>query len=499
MNKVFVVLLFIVYPLTLFCQASDSTVFRIIENMYRKEMEAKKIPGLAFGIVVDGKLMYSRGMGFRDTEKKSPVTPTSVYRIASMTKSFCGLAILKLRDEGKLNLDDPVSRFIPEIKNTPPLTSDSPPITIRNLLTHTAGFPEDNPWGDRQLQRTDEELIRFIEKGISLSSVPGISYEYSNLGFTMLGNIVSKASGMHYEKYIREKIFLPLGMHRTFWEYSDVAPSDLVYGYRVVNESWKKEEMLHSGAYGAMGGMLTSVDDFAKYMSMHISAWPPGEEDAAVVRKSTLREMHLPGKIVFMYNMQRKVNGMSCPRIGSYNAGLAYSKDCQGMETVGHSGGLPGFGSHWVIAPQYRIGVVSFCNLTYAATSSLNFRIVDTLITLLQLKPKAVPVSPILRERKDQLAKLLPDWNNAEASNIFSENFFLDYFIDSLKKDARKLFAKAGKIISTGEMVPENNLRGYFIIHGRDADLKVYFTLSPENPPLIQEYDISEMIRTKER
>lgn len=271
--------------------------FSVIEKMYEDYALKNNIPGLAFGIVINGKLMYAKGIGYRDVEKKVPVTPTSIYRIASMTKSFTAMAILKLRDEGKLDLDDPISKFIPEISNTKPLTADAPPITVGNLLTHTAGFPEDNPWGDRQLQRTDKELIDFIKKGISLSNTPGLNYEYSNLGFTILGHIITAVSGVPYEQYINEKILGPLNMPHTYWEYTDVPADELVNGYRLVNGEWRKEEMLHSGAYGAMGGMLTSIEDFGKYIALHISAWPPGNNDERLVlKKSSLREMHSIGR-----------------------------------------------------------------------------------------------------------------------------------------------------------------------------------------------------------
>ena len=127
-----------------------------------------------------------------------------------MTKSFTAMAILKLRDEGKLKFDDPVYLNIPEMKNQKYLTKDAVPATLRHLLTHGAGFPEDNPWGDRQLARTDEELIDLIRKGISFSNDPGLKFEYSNLGFTMLGYIIKKVSGQSYENYITKNILEPL-------------------------------------------------------------------------------------------------------------------------------------------------------------------------------------------------------------------------------------------------------------------------------------------------
>ena len=118
----------------------------VIESIYKKYAEENHFPGMAFGIVVDGQLIYTGNHGYTDIEKKIPVTSSSLFRIASMSKSFTAMAILKLRDEGKLNLDDPAYLYIPELKKVKYPTADAPHITIRHLLTHGAGFPEDNPW-----------------------------------------------------------------------------------------------------------------------------------------------------------------------------------------------------------------------------------------------------------------------------------------------------------------------------------------------------------------
>jgi CubicO group peptidase (beta-lactamase class C family)/D-alanyl-D-alanine dipeptidase len=465
--------------------------FPVIDSMYKAYAENNHIPGLVYGIVADGQLVHTGIFGYADVKKRTPVTAKSVYRIASMTKSFTAMAILSLRDAGKLDLDDPVYKYIPEMKQVGPLTDDSPPITIRHLLSHSAGFPEDNPWGDRQLQRTDEELINFIKSGVSLSNTPGLVYEYSNLGFTLLGHIVTKVSGEPFEQYIRRTIFKPLGMEHTYWEYTEAKPEDLAHGYRWLNNQWKEEAMLHSGAYGAMGGMLTSLEDFSRYMSFHLAAWPPRNgAETGPLKRSSVREMHQPGKISGFYTQNRNAAGELCPRISAYNFGLSWSRNCTGKEFIGHSGGLPGFGSNWVILPEYGIGVVSFSNLTYKATAALNAQVVERLIALAQLRPRQILVSVILRERQQQLMALLPDWKDAQASGIFSENFFDDYLIDSLRKEAATLFNKTGKILRVEEIVPENQLRGTFEIVGEKAVLEVQFTLSPEKPALIQAYSI---------
>ena len=113
------------------------------------------------------------------------------------------------------------------------------------------------------------------------------------------------------------------------------------------------------------------------------------------------------------------------------------------------------------------------------------------------MQPAQLPPSAILEKRKTELIKLLPGWNNAEQSGIFAENFFPDYPIDSLKKQASELFVKAGKIISVNEMKPENQLRGSFILEGENSDIIIFFTLSPENPPLIQQYEIRGIPKSK--
>ena len=168
-------------------------------------------------------------------------------------------------------------------------------------------------------------------------------------------------------------------------------------------------------------------------------------------------------------------------------------KDCDGKTYIAHSGGLPGFGSQWRIMPDYGIGIVSFGNVTYSPMGYVNLKVLDTIVKLAGLKPRELPPSKILEQRKNDLVKILPDWTNAQQTGIFAENFFPDYPIDTLKKYARDLYSKAGKIISVGAVKPENQLRGSFLLTGEKTDIEIYFTLSPENPPTIQEYRIKEV------
>src|ERR1700722_4413713 len=120
-----------------------------VDQTFRDYMQAQKIPGMVWGVVIDGRLAHVGTAGLRDRGAKAPVMADTAFRIASMTKSFTVLAILKLRDEGKLSLDDPVSKWIPEFARMELPPRDSAPLKIRQLLSHSTGFPEDNPWGDQ--------------------------------------------------------------------------------------------------------------------------------------------------------------------------------------------------------------------------------------------------------------------------------------------------------------------------------------------------------------
>ncbi len=458
------------------------------DTIFKTFAAKQHYPSIVYAIVKDGKLIHSGSTGYSNLEKKYPTDSTVSYRIASMTKSFVSVAILRLRDEGKLRLDDPVSMYIPEIAGQTANTKDAPAITIRHLLTHAAGFPEDNPWGDRQLAISDSAMLQMLSHGISFSTTPGTAYEYSNMGFAMLGYIVGKLSGSSYNDYINRNVLQPLGMTETYWEYEKVPERQLAIGYRWHNGSWEKQPMLHDGAYGAMGGMISSLRDFVKYMSWQLNAWPPRDDpDRGPIKRSSVREMQHAA------NFNTLVSGSGsnpCAVATAYGYGLRWSRDCKGRVMVGHSGGLPGFGSNWTILPDYGIGIVSFSNHTYASASYLNQVVLDTLLQLTGMRPRKVPVSDILAQRQQELLNILPSWDTTGRAAIFAINFFDDYFLDELRTEAMSIFEKAGTIPRTGEMQAENQLRGKCILYGTNHPVEISFTLSPEQPARIQEYHI---------
>jgi hypothetical protein len=237
-----------------------------------------------------------------------------------------------------------------------------------------------------------------------------------------------------------------------------------------------------------MGGLITSIDDFARYVALHLSAWPPRNDvDAGPLQRGSLREMHHPWRFNRLNARFKYPSGRECATAGAYAYGLGWTSDCQGRVTVGHSGGLPGFGSNWTMMPHYGLAIMSFDNRTYGGTSSVNLAVLDTILALTNLQAMKLPPSDILKKRQQELASFLPEWKNAEQSGLFAENFFLDSPIEDLRQWTAMPFEKAGKIIGMKEIVAENQLRGTFILEGEKMNVAVFFTLTPEPTPLIQQ------------
>jgi len=461
-----------------------------IQKSMEERAKAANIPGIAYGIVVDNQLIVASATGFTNIEKKILATPSSSFRIASMTKSFTAMAILKLRDEGKLLLSDPVSKYIPEVSNLEYLTKDAPTINIKNLLTMTAGFPEDNPWGDRQLDEPDQMLMDLIGAGVSFSNIPSYQFEYSNTGYALLGNIISRVSGIPFQDYITQNILQPLGMEHTYWEYDSIQEEQLAIGYRWEDEQWKLEPMLHDGSYGAMGGLITSIEDFSKYVSFHLSAWPPRNDDEiGPIKRSSLREMQTP-QFPSLNANATDYNGKACPTVSGYGYGLGITEYCNGIKRVSHGGALPGFGSNYTFYPDYGVGIMAFCNLTYTAPWSLK-DISKLFFETAGLKPRKLPASDILLERQGQITQLIQHWEPALEDKVLAENFYLDKSREKRMEAIQEILEKAGPIEKIGEMDPENQLRGSYKIQAQNGDVNIFFTLTPEKDPKVQQLNIS--------
>jgi CubicO group peptidase (beta-lactamase class C family) len=249
--------------------------------------------GAAVGIVLEGDVVYVRGFGVRELEAKQPVDGNTVFRIGSVSKTITALAVLKLRDQGKIALDTPAATYVPALASLPSPTKDSPPLTVRHLLTMTSGLPYDDMWGAVTFGQSDVELAQLLEQGLSFAGVPGEQFQYSNLGFALLGKIVEAVSGQPFAEFVAHEVFAPLGMKSSAYVTGPIPLERMAVGYFKEGERLVPEPIDSDGVFAPAGGVYTSVNDLARYAAYHLAAYPPRDDpETGPVRRSTLREMH---------------------------------------------------------------------------------------------------------------------------------------------------------------------------------------------------------------
>lgn len=465
-----------------------------IDRIMLEFAERSHVPGIGYGIVVDGNVVHLNVAGYRELASRAPVDTSTVFRIASMSKSFAAVSILQLRDAGKLSLDDLAERYVPELAGLRYPTTDSPKLTIRLLLSHSEGFPEDNPWGDQQLSATNEDMARMMKGGIPFSTAPGTSYEYSNFGFAILGRIVANVSGMPYPRYLREKVLDPLGMHVTTLEAATVPAARLAHGYRRQDDGWREEPQLPDGAFGPMGGMLTSISDLGRWVGFMLDAWPPRDgAEPGPLRRSSRREMQQ----VVRYNGAtaiRDPSGTLALSAGGYGYGLGIRQTCLFRVSVAHSGGLPGFGSLMRWLPEYGVGIVALGNLTYTGWGAVAEQALTVLSETGGLVPRLPEPAPILGERREQVSRLVTSWNNSLADSLAAMNLYLDQSKDRRRAAIERLRGEAGEgCRNDGEFVAENALRGRWRMRCAKGELRVSITLAPTEPATVQFLEVTPM------
>ncbi len=477
--------------------AKLSQAFPAIDRLMRDFAERSRVPGIAYGIIIDGKLAHRGTAGFRNLASRAPVDSSSVFRIASMSKSFTALAILQLRDEGKLALDDPAERYVPELATLRYPTTDSPKITIRHLLSHSEGFPEDNPWGDQQLAIRDDEMNRLMRSGIPFSTAPGTAYEYSNYGFAILGRIVANVSGMPFARYLEQRILAPLGMTVTTLEASTVSPARLAHGYRWQDTTWLEEAQLADGAFGPMGGILTSVDDLSRWVGFMLAAWPPRDgEERGPVRRSSVREMQQVARYNGASTVRDAATGTVTLSAGGYGYGLGIRQSCQVPSNVSHSGGLPGFGSIMQWLPDYGVGIVTLGNVTYTpwrVPVEQAFDLLDKTGGLVRRVPQPAPV---LVQAREQVTRLVQNWSEPLADSVAAMNLYLDEPKPRRRAAIERLRNQVGgSCRPEGPFEVENALRGRWRLRCASGDLRVSITLAPTEPARVQQLDVRTMKR----
>lgn len=468
---------------------------RIVQAFAARE----HVPGVAYGVVLDGQVVHVGVAGVRHVATGAPVERNSVFRIASMTKSFAAAAILQLRDAGRLSLDAPAERYVPELAALRYPTSDAPRITVRHLLTHSAGFPEDNPWGDQQLALSDEAMGRMIEAGIPFSTAPGTAYEYSNYGFALLGRIVANVSGQSFADYLRARVLVPLGMTHTTLEAADVPPARLAIGYRYEDQRWTPEPALPDGAFGPMGGLLTTVDDLSRWVAFLLDAFPARDgADSPVLSRASRREMQQMARYGALDAARSPETGAVVATASGYGYGLRVSQTCAFRHVVAHTGGLPGYGSQMRWLPDVGIGLVAMGNRTYTRWNAPFDALLARLAQTGVLVPRPAVPAPVLLRRMDEVTRLVQRWDEGLLGQTAAMNLALDQSFERRRIQIERLVREAGGACRPeGDLVAENALRGSWRMRCGTSDLKVTITLAPDPEARVQHLDVAPFPRNE--
>jgi CubicO group peptidase (beta-lactamase class C family) len=316
------------------------------------------IPGAAMAVVWDQTVLWSRGYGYADRDRKEPATPSTAFRICSISKLFTSVAVMQLRDEGRLRLDDPVTKHLPWFTIKQPFP-EARPATLEGLLAHRSGLPREAAdvayWSGPEFPFPTREQIRERISSQEMLYPPETVFQYSNLGLTLAGEIVAEISQQPYADYIRRSILDPLGMEDTSPEISEKDRAGrLATGYGIRRRDGTRTiiPFRETRAVAPAAGFVSTAADLARFASWQLRLLQPGGEE--VLSANTLKEMY-------------RVHTVGLDWETPWGLGFGIWRD-NGRTFVGHVGSCMGFESELSIEPIARIAVVFMSNAQNADT-----------------------------------------------------------------------------------------------------------------------------------
>lgn len=318
------------------------------------------LPGIVVGVVADQDLVWAAGFGFADTQAKRPMTAATKFRMASHSKLFTATAVMQLRDQGKLRLDDRVSKYLPWFQALP-AEPDAAPITIEELLTHSSGLPrEAGPhWTTYEFPTQDQ--LRNLTPERQAAFAPEVRWKYSNLAFSLAGMIVESVSGERWADYIQKHIYQPLGMSASSVD-QDVSGLAVGYGRRMPDGSRVIMPFIDARGMGAATGVTSTVEDMAKFVSAQFRTGPMGGRQ--ILSTASLREMH---RVRMLENnwTQGTAIGFAVSRI-------------RDKVYVGHGGGYPGYTTQTLIQLDGKVGVIVLTNTNDSNPNDIAIQLMNT-------------------------------------------------------------------------------------------------------------------------
>jgi CubicO group peptidase (beta-lactamase class C family) len=452
------------------------------------------VPALVYGVIKDGELIHSRGLGSIDLDGSdldgtdNPPNVDTLFRIASMTKSFTAATLLSLRDEGRLGLDDHLVDYVPELRLG---GAENHQITLRHLLTMTAGFPTDDPWGDRQQDLHPDDFASLLATPLEPMWRPGDRFEYSNLGYALLGRVIESVMGMPYRDVVKSKVLSPLSLTSTGFDTADVEPSRLATGYVRREGDWVVEPISGYGAFAPMGGLLSTVSDLTRWVSAMVDAQrvegDPSTDQAP--KPASLREMQTGQRFIEAESRPTLDSPMLTPTVRHYGFGL-FEELLPSGRTISHSGGYPGFGSHMRWHLPSGLGIVALGNRSYAPMGKVAAAALEAAIPSMG---ESHPIDPVqrawLQQAQRAVERLTNEWDEPLVAEWFTENVDQDEPWPVRRRHLERLRARHGDLAPDpqSEPVEIGPAQAVWWLRGeRGGRVKVDLLLSPHPTPRIQ-------------
>lgn len=395
-------------------------------------------PGMSYGVVHGSTLVHARGLGVASVDHGVTPDARTVYRIASMTKSFTAATLLSLRDDGLVQLDAPACSYIAELRRPGWISQ----VTVRQLLTMTAGFLTDDPWGDRQQAMTAEDFRVLLSGSLTPSWRPGQRFEYSNLGYAMLGLVIETVTGQAYRSVVRDRILLPLEMSDSGYTTAEIASSSVASGYVQRDETWQVEPLAGYGAFAPMGGLLSSVRDTARWVGAMVVAYAD-DHVVPTLHPTTLREMQSGQRFIEVLAQPAAQSDDTSLEVRHYGYGL-FEEHLEWGRSVAHSGGYPGFGSHMRWHPASGLGIVALANRTYAPVGKVATAALADLVGALDPASAKNPLEPALHRAREAVTALLNEWDDEVVRACFTRTVGEDEPWERRRTEARQLAERHG-------------------------------------------------------
>jgi D-alanyl-D-alanine carboxypeptidase len=343
--------------------ASDPDVLgaeRLFSAWIEEQIAYRGLPGVAVGVVSNQDLIWSKGFGFADLKAKVPMTATTKIRMASNSKLFTAIAIMQLREEGKLGLDDPVVKYLPWFK-AKPAGDDDGPITIEQLLSHSSGLQREagDHWVSYKFPSSDELPRLYADRQAAFA--PSVRWKYSNLAYAVAGQVVEKVSGERWSVYVERNIFKPLGMDASSVD-RDISGLAVPYGRRMPDGTREVLPFVDSRGMAAATGLTSNVEDMAKFISAQFRRGPRG--GAQIVSSGSWREM---------------LRVRSVEENWTAGSGLGFDvKRVKDRTYIGHGGGYPGNTTQTLIQLDDKVGVIVLTNTNDSNPSDIAQQLMAT-------------------------------------------------------------------------------------------------------------------------